>query len=356
MDLVAEALNHPNRMVSWPPRRWEIFLGQARRSNLVARVASILQERGMWDQMPSQPLRHLQAAQRIAKRQQGEVRWEAQRIRLALDEIGLPLILLKGAAYVAACLPCSRGRLMSDIDILVPREGLVEVEAALLRHGWISDKLDTYDQRYYRTWMHELPPMRHITRQTVLDVHHSIVPLTSRHSVDASKILACSRPIEADPELWSLAPVDIVLHSAAHLILEGEFSNALRDLADIDDLLRHFGRDPSFWPALLGRAAELDLGVPLYFAVKLAAEIFTTPLDDEIRQGMERLAPHRAARIAMLALFRSVAHPEHPSCDSIGADIARWLLYIRGHYLRMPLRLLLPHLARKGWRRRGAER
>jgi hypothetical protein len=27
--------------------------------------------------------------------------------------------------------------------------------------------------------------------------------------------------------------------------------------------------------------------------------------------------------------------------------LARWLLYVRGHYQRMPLRLLVPHLVRK---------
>jgi len=29
------------------------------------------------------------------------------------------------------------------------------------------------------------------------------------------------------------------------------------------------------------------------------------------------------------------------------------MLYIRSHYLRMPLYLLLPHLLRKAWMRRG---
>jgi hypothetical protein len=31
---------------------------------------------------------------------------------------------------------------------------------------------------------------------------------------------------------------------------------------------------------------------------------------------------------------------------------ARWLLYVRGHYRRMPLRLLVPHLVRKAVRSR----
>ena len=53
-------------------------------------------------------------------------------------------------------------------------------EAALMLDGWASGHRSAYDQRYYRTWMHELPPMQHIQRGTVLDVHHAIAPLMPR--------------------------------------------------------------------------------------------------------------------------------------------------------------------------------
>ena len=45
--------------------------------------------------------------------------------------------------------------------------------------GWATTHHDPYDQRYYRRWMHELPPMLHIRRMTLLDVHHAIVPATA---------------------------------------------------------------------------------------------------------------------------------------------------------------------------------
>jgi hypothetical protein len=43
--------------------------------------------------------------------------------------------------------------------------------------------------------------------------------------------------------------------------------------------------------------------------------------------------------------------PSHPSCDRAFTGMARNLLYLRGHWLRMPPRLLVPHLLRKAWRR-----
>jgi hypothetical protein len=72
--------------------------------------------------------------------------------------------------------------MFSDVDVLVPRDRLADVEAALMLAGWASTNPSEYDQHYYRRWMHELPPLQHIRRQTVLDVHHAILP--TRHACD----------------------------------------------------------------------------------------------------------------------------------------------------------------------------
>ena len=79
----------------------------------------------------------------------------------------------------------AQGRIFNDVDILVPKSLLDKAEKALLRHGWICAQWDDYDQRYYRQWMHELPPLQHVRRKTVLDVHHNILPETARYHPSA---------------------------------------------------------------------------------------------------------------------------------------------------------------------------
>lgn len=354
MDLLLDALARPESLPDWSLTRWEPLIDQARRAKLLARIACLLEEQGLLCKVHRQPAAHLEAVLRVAARQRSEVRWEADRIRRALADVDLPVILLKGAAYIAAALPCSRGRLLSDIDILVPRERLAEAEGALFHHGWITTHLDAYDQRYYRTWMHELPPMQHVSRQTVLDVHHSIAPPTSRYRVNAAALFGAAQALADHQGLRTLASVDIVLHSATHLILESEFENGLRDLVDIDDLLRFFGTDNAFWPELAKRAAELNLGRALYLAVDLASRVLGTPIPETFYQALRPHAPSMIVRVPLAKLFEAAMHPQLPSCSGAGAGVARWLLYVRGHYLRMPMRLLVPHLMRKGWRQGAA--
>jgi hypothetical protein len=66
-----------------------------------------------------------------------------------------------------------------------------------------------------------------------------------------------------DRALKVLCPADMVLHGAAHLFTE-ESASGLRQLADLHDLLEHFGKEPSFWSELLARSRLHGLERILY--------------------------------------------------------------------------------------------
>ena len=351
--LLIDVLGDPASALAFDGPRWTLLVQQARASQLLTRLAYLLEASGDFPRVPAGPLHHLESSRVLSRSHEDAVRWEVSRIHAALQSAGIPCVLLKGAAYVIADLPAARGRWFSDIDIMVPRASLAEAEAALGRFGWVGTHTDDpYDQRYYREWMHEIPPMMHKRRKTTLDVHHSILPLTARLKPDADKLFAAAVPVGGHPDLKVLGPADMVLHSATHLFYDGEFHHGLRDLVDIDDLLRHFGaKDPGFWQALVDRAFEMDLAKPLHYGIRYARAILRTPVPDHVVDALRRAGPIIFIRPLMDALFRRALMPDHPSCSDGFTPTARWLLYVRGHYLRMPLRLLIPHLTRKAWRR-----
>jgi hypothetical protein len=233
----------------------------------------------------------------------------------------------------------------------VPRSALAQVEAALMRSGWATAKTTPYDQRYYRQWMHELPPLKHISRQTVLDVHHAILPTTARLKPDSAKLLAASRPIGGEPRLRILAPVDMVLHSATHLFCNEDVGNGLRDLVDLDSLLRDFARDESFWPGLTVRAEELDLTRPLYYALRYVAPILNTPVPTRVLREAEIGRPPPLLQGLMDAIFLRTLQPDGVGAAASLAALARGSLYLRAQWLRMPPLLLACHLITKALRR-----
>jgi len=351
LPLIIQALRDPGLLTQLTPGQWNELLPQGRQSHLLARLAYLARSQGLLDELHPSMRSHLRAALVVAARQRRAVHWELTRIQKALAANKTPVLLLKGAAYLVADLPAGHGRLFSDIDILVPRAQLAQTESALKAYGWTGDPhLDAYDQRYYRQWMHELPPLHHPVRGSVIDVHHNILPDTARAHPDAAQLLADAVPIAEYPGVYVLAPEDMILHSATHLFWDGEFDHGLRDLVDLDALLRHFAIDAGFWNKLQEHAMHHGLTRPLYYALTYTRQLLGTAVPADLCATSDN-PPAPIATMMDWSLGRAL-RPMHPSAQLPGDGFARWLLYVRGHFLRMPAHLLIPHLVRKSLKKR----
>jgi hypothetical protein len=277
------------------------------------------------------------------------MRRETREVDAALRGVEASIVLLKGAAYLLADLPPARGRYFSDVDILVPKHALPGVESALMLGGFATTHLHPYDQRYYRRWLHELPPMQHVKRLSVVDVHHTLAPVAGRVQPDAAALLRAAVPLGGSERYRVLEPADMVLHSATHLFCNEDLTHGLRDLVDIDALLRHFaGADPRFFERLARRAAEIELARPLYYALRWTSRLLGTPVPDAALTALEEHAPGTVARSVMDILLANGLPPDSARPST---RWARRALYVRGHWLKMPLPRLAWHLAVKSLRR-----
>lgn len=349
--LLVEVLRDPRRISAFTARDWELLLSQARAVGLHGALPFLLDDAGV--DVPPAPRLHLDWLRTEALRHRDSMRNEVRLIAQALARGGRkaePLLLLKGAAYLMADLPLARGRLFGDVDILVPRNDLPAVERALVLHGWACTKQDAYDQRYYREWMHELPPMRHLHRGSTIDVHHAILPETAASRPDPALLRSAALPIPGADGLWMLAPQDMLLHSAVHLFSEGEMEHGLRGLLDIHRLLVHFGSQPGFWEGLPARAEQLQLTRPLFYALRYSNRLLGTSVPAATMAETARLGRPPAWLLPLMdALFMRTLVPPHASCTDRFTPAALGALYLRGNCLRMPPLLLARHLFHKAF-------
>jgi hypothetical protein len=354
-DLLSATLRAPDSLRHFSMADWDMLVRQARSAGLLARVRHVLDQHQLLDCIPSVARWHFDAAATLAEKQQLAVHWEVAQIRQALAELAIPVIVLKGGAYVMAQLPAATGRLFNDIDILVPRDQLGPVEAALMLAGWNATGLSEYDQRYYRRWMHEIPPMQHVKRATVIDVHHAILPDTARYHPDSAKLRSRAVAVEGLPGVYVLAAEDRILHSATHLFHDGELPHGLRDLTDLDLLLRdataerNNTAEPDFWLRLTARADELQLGRSLFYALRYVRHFLDTPIPDSVFAALHAVTPNRITLALMDSIFTRVLAPAHASCADAYTPAARLAAFVRAHWLRMPAYLLIPHLFHKAF-------
>lgn len=267
------------------------------------------------------------------------LRFEKDRITRALLGSGIAPILLKGGAYVAVGSKAAKGRRVSDIDIMVSEEQLDQTEGLLRAAGWEFDETtnNDYDIAYYRKYMHELPPLRHNKRQTVVDVHHRLLPRTSRIKLQSNLMLDAAMPL-AGGKLKVLAPVDRFIHSAVHSFADGSFDTPARTLVELYYLLRDLSTEEQ--KSINVRARDVGAMQPVATALWILADV----LDDTVADTLLKASNAKpSGLIVRYALKQKLMHINK-------AYSAKTILLIRSHYLRMPWHLLLAHLLRKAIR------
>lgn len=332
--LLVEVLVDPSHALALDASGWTGLLSAARAERLLGTLALRLDGLAM----PASVAAILADARLDALRDRRQALWEVDRAMAALAPLCCPVVLLKGSAFAAAGLLAGQGRAIGDLDILVPRERLDEVEAALLAAGWEWVKPDPYDDAYYRRWMHELPPLIHRERDRMIDVHHTILPLTARPRPDAAAMIAAAVPLGSNDGAAVPRIDDMLCHAAAHLLADGDMAGGLRNLWDIHCLLLEHGEAPGFWAALSARARHHQLEPAMRRAVRLSHGLFGTPVPPDWTSGgaWDRLF---AARL----LTRNGWGREDRPLLRLG-------FYLRGHLLRMPPLMLARHLWTK-WRK-----
>ena len=324
---------------------WEDTVRLARQARLLGFIAHRLLERvDLWEAVPKQVRGHLQSAIHYSAHRVQAVQMELAELEQALPP-GMQVALLKGAAYLAQSMSFARGRVPNDVDLLVRRSVLETAESALLAAGWKSEVSDAYDQRYYREWSHELPPMRFPGHALEVDLHHTIAPITGRARADDDLLFANPLPL-AHSRYFVLAPQDQIIHAAIHLFQDSDLGGRLRDLVDIDGLIRHHLADEAGWPVLRDRAERHGACPALWYALHYCRSWLGTPVPGSFRLK----APPAWARAAMDWVFPRCCPariPDRP--PGVAERLAGSLGRIRYHYLRMPPALLARHLCHKVW-------
>lgn len=318
--LLVKILRAPDGISTLSADQWNALISAARAERLIGSLAHRIAKRPV----PVRIAPILADAIAESAREKMQALWEADRAQAALAPLGIPVVMMKGTAYVAAGLSAGTGRFIGDLDIMVSRDALDDVEEALIDAGWEWVKPDPYDDAYYRRWMHELPPLIHRERDRMIDVHHTILPLTAQPRPDAALMLADSVALPGG--LRVLSPEDRICHAVAHMLADGDLSGGLRNLWDIKQLLD----DVPDHVAVIKRAEHHGLKSHMERTIRLADNLYGTS----------------EARVSLCwsdRLFRA----RLLSRDGWGRDGRKLLglaFYIRSHLLRMPPMMLIRHL------------
>lgn len=335
---------HPEQALEYSALEMSTIIRILRQEKLLARMCYRFKSASVFEKLDEKSQRHLLNAQQIADRQKEQVLHEASELSASLQNVAQYLIFLKGAAYSLCGGKVGSGRIYSDIDVLVPKDDIKACEQRLVIKGWIGQEINDYDDKYYRKWAHEIPPMVHAKRGTIIDVHHNIVPLISK---DAPNIeLLIQHKEEIMPGLYVLTAPAQLVHAAIHLFRNEDYKGAFRDLTDLFLMLED--QPLHFWQDSLDIAVEIGFSDELLLAFRCLENSMglTSPPGLKI----VKLPSWSSKPQINDYIFSKVLKPQHTLMQGSHTPLAHLLATIRGHILKMPLHILIYHLTVKSCR------
>jgi len=343
-DLIIQLFKEPNSLKELSLSQWQKILLVLRHHHLLARYADRLAQFGLYETLPEYCQHHFNNARIIADNQSLQVFFEARELCKNIGQDVNYLIFLKGAGYTLSGHPVGKSRIYNDIDVLVDKQSIKKIEQKLFFLGWVGEVGSDYDDRYYRKWSHEIPPLRHSQRGTIIDIHHNIVPPISGRAPDVTSL---TNQMVKSPDGYSvLSPSAMTLHSAVHLFFNEDMTKGYRDLIDLHILMSEC-LETNYWTDLLQLAKETKFERELYLACRYTNLILGTQIPDLITSGIK---PISLIKLRILDfMFFPILAPVHPYSKPRFYSLAEFMVLMRGHYLKMPLHVLTYHLLAKSF-------
>jgi hypothetical protein len=241
---------------------------------------------------------------------------ELERVLEHLSVSGVPAIVLKGAALAETVYDSAALRPMADLDILVPRDGVIETARLLEPLGYRARPGPPGHSFEYETrYSGEISLDRTAPAGGVmLDVHWHLLPHQWLHHATRLDVEALWRSAEpltlGTVSALQLGPEDSLIHLCLHAGY-GQGYAYLLNLLDIDCLVRaHSDLD---WARFIEWVRACQVRTPVCSGLGFARDLLGTPVPDlvlnELRPGrlryrtVERLAdPGRTALVGQTSL------------------------------------------------------
>lgn len=243
---------------------------------------------------------------------------ELETVSALLRDAGVRALLLKGAALAAGTYGNAALRPMTDLDILVGREGLATAIGQLEADGYVLET--AFDAHPGMTLAFENHAVFRKTGppKVMLELHWALFDsprYQARLSNDWFWETAERIPL-GRAEALVLGPEAQLIYLCAHLVMHHR-SEGLLWLQDVSEVL-HACRSRLRWDALLAGAQETELVTPLQRVLSAAVEYLDAPAPADALDALRNLEPTAGE----MAAIRRLKHPGEPTARRFWADLA----------------------------------
>lgn len=318
--------------------QWTTFIQEARKYALLGSCYFLAKDSGIWDLLPAEVQNHLVSGFHYAEKQKITLLNEMLELEKLFEHTGVPAILVKGVGYRLDGYAFARGRVFSDIDLLVPDSHYAEALRLLKDAGYLEFTMSAYDRRYYLRWSHQHPPLTHFMRGANIDLHHHLFPVSSNERILVEPLVRHAKPL-AGSAFSVPSPAFLFMHASVHLFYQDETHKLVKDLFDLYLLYNEILDRQSFTELLLA-AQESNAQAAVYYALNTLQQLFDVRLPKESEQLAPAASSYRLWQMQFLLKHLL-------DNTSYWHRFAQFFWFVRGHLLKMgPLTLIYHSVAK----------
>jgi hypothetical protein len=215
---------------------------------------------------------------------------ELRTVLVAFRKKFIDVIALKGAALAETVYDHRALRPMSDIDLLVRKERLADVENILGNMGYaLGEHSET------KEWLQEHHYHLVFTKRSAvnIEVHWHMKRPQNGFSIDIDGLWKRAQPITVgDVEALQLSPEDLLLHLCQHMH-NHNLIGGIRPLCDIAHVVKHYNNALD-WTEFRNRAFEWRVAPYVYLVLHLAKELLDARIQSSFLNGLEPAGFDRA--------------------------------------------------------------
>jgi hypothetical protein len=211
----------------------------------------------------------------------------ALRNRFLYDELGCVLrafqkrskavVVLKGAALAELVYGDRALRPMADVDLLVHKEDLPEIEACLAELSYVLNENQTRPKAWYYDHYHHLAFRKCVNSSFTLrcEIHWYLERPDRPFAIDIEGVWSrAARATIAGVDVLVLSPEDLLLHLCLH-ICKHKLTAGLRAFCDISETIRRYSQCLD-WQEVRRRAAQWRASSLVWLPLAIVAMFWDT--------------------------------------------------------------------------------
>ena len=194
---------------------WEAVVSLANNHLLTPAMWVVLTKKNLTDELPDELRDYLRELHQLSKERNAQLRVQLLEAVRQLNRIDITPVLLKGAMHLVTDVYGDTGaRIMTDIDLLVPREKIDECLPALHGLGYEAEE-DIHND--YHEDHHHCAPLFRPGDYGSLEIHRSLTESPYADILPTEIGLADAQPLEFQGlSMKVLSPTHRLLHNILH--------------------------------------------------------------------------------------------------------------------------------------------